>query len=147
MKCWLAIGRQSHHFVLVAIVRKSQILRQRLIEDAERMWEMHPALDIDHGRRCPTPQAALAKSPNPSTETTAASQMARHEMRTRDAPSDVRSDEGSRETLHQERPRAKAPAHSCASSDSLVAGAQILDPAYSSAGTRFSAKDSHGYSD
>ena len=36
---WLAIGREPHDLVLVAIVRKAQILGQRLVEDAERMRE------------------------------------------------------------------------------------------------------------
>src|SRR5262249_33233596 len=39
------IGRQAHDLVFVAVMRKSQVLRQRLVKDAERMREMDPALD------------------------------------------------------------------------------------------------------
>ena len=71
-EAWRSVGRQPHHFVFVAVMRKAEILRDRLIENAERMREQRPALDVD-GRASPTPQAALAKSPKPSTETTTAS--------------------------------------------------------------------------
>src|SRR5262245_46874915 len=37
-----AIGREAHNLVLVAVMRKAQILGQRLIEDAERMREIDP---------------------------------------------------------------------------------------------------------
>ena len=38
-ECGLAVGSKPHHLVLVAVVRKAEILRQRLIKDAERMRE------------------------------------------------------------------------------------------------------------
>src|SRR6202030_2085345 len=41
----LAIGCEPHNFVLVAIVREAQILRQRLIEDAQRMRKISPPVD------------------------------------------------------------------------------------------------------
>ena len=66
----LAVGREAHHLVLVAVVREAQVLRERLVEDAERVREV----DALRRRRSrvprPTPHAALAKSPKPSTETT-----------------------------------------------------------------------------
>src|SRR4051794_7931446 len=40
-----AVGRQPHQFVLIAVVGKSKILRQSLIEDAKRMREMHPRVN------------------------------------------------------------------------------------------------------
>ena len=43
----LAVGRKAHDLVLVAIVGKAQILRQRLVEDAERMRKIHPPVDGD----------------------------------------------------------------------------------------------------
>ena len=46
-ECRLAVGRQAHDLVLVAVMRKAQILRQRLIKDAERMREIHPPIDGD----------------------------------------------------------------------------------------------------
>ena len=58
-------------------MRKAEILRHRLVEDAERMRKIDPAvLEISHPAAMP--QAALEKSPNPSTETTAASLEGRH---------------------------------------------------------------------
>ena len=45
---------------------------ERLVEDAERVRKVDPSRDVDVLPR-PTPQAALAKSPKPSTETTTAS--------------------------------------------------------------------------
>src|SRR5271166_5424447 len=44
---WLAIRRKTHDFVLVAIMWKAQILRQGLIEHAERMRKIHPPVDRD----------------------------------------------------------------------------------------------------
>src|SRR5256885_10087703 len=44
----LPIGRQAHYLVLVAVTRKTEVLRQRLVEDAERMWEIHLSFD-GHG--------------------------------------------------------------------------------------------------
>ena len=49
-----AIGREAHHLVFVAVVRKAEILGQRLIEDAERMREVHAAVDRE---RAPSPHA------------------------------------------------------------------------------------------
>ena len=73
MKCGPAVGREPHHLVLVAVMGKAEILGQRLIEDAERMRKIDAAIDADSVVPSPTPQAALAKSPKPSTETTTAS--------------------------------------------------------------------------
>src|SRR5712691_3416969 len=42
-----AIGRKPHHLVLVPVIRKTEILGERLVENAERMGEMHPALDSE----------------------------------------------------------------------------------------------------
>src|SRR5438876_11761210 len=49
----LPIGRQAHDLVLVAVMRKTEVLRQRLIEDAERMCEIHLSFD---GHRAPATQ-------------------------------------------------------------------------------------------
>ena len=68
----LAVRRKPHDLVLVAVMRKAEILGERLIEDAERMRENRPDLR-SRCRAPPAPQAALAKSPKPSTETTTAS--------------------------------------------------------------------------
>lgn len=68
----LAIGRQTHDLVFVPLIRKAQVMRERLIEEAERVREMDPPHDLDVLAR-PTPHAALAKSPKPPTETTTAS--------------------------------------------------------------------------
>src|SRR5882762_10029204 len=38
-KPWLAIGRESHHLVLVAVLGKTKELRERGIENAKRMRE------------------------------------------------------------------------------------------------------------
>ena len=57
----LAIGREPHDLVLVAVVRKAEILRERLVEDAERMREIAPARRSRCRVPCPTPQAALRK--------------------------------------------------------------------------------------
>src|ERR1035437_486172 len=40
-----AIGGEAHYLVFVAVVRKSEILGQRLIENSERMREVHAAVD------------------------------------------------------------------------------------------------------
>ena len=68
----LAVRSEPHHLVLVAIVRKAEILRERLVEDAERMRKIYPPCDRKIGP-VPRPQAALEKSPKPSTETVTAS--------------------------------------------------------------------------
>src|SRR5438034_3890023 len=44
-ECRLAIRRKSHDLVFVTVVWKAEILRQRLIEDAERMREIHASID------------------------------------------------------------------------------------------------------
>src|SRR5262245_2657433 len=46
-ECRLAVGRESHDFVFVAVVGETQILRERLVEDPERVWEIHAAIDGD----------------------------------------------------------------------------------------------------
>src|SRR5262249_19518402 len=59
-KCGLAVRCEAHDFVLVAVVRKAQKLRECLIKDAERMWEIHPSID---GNIC-----TLAYSPSCATK-------------------------------------------------------------------------------
>src|SRR5262249_24481290 len=41
------VRRESHDLVLVAVMREAEILRERLVEDAERMRKRHAAADID----------------------------------------------------------------------------------------------------
>src|SRR5262245_38541173 len=53
-----AVRREPHHLVLVAIMRKPKILRECLIEDAERMWEIYSAIGRDFGAICRTPSRA-----------------------------------------------------------------------------------------
>ena len=53
-----AVRRKSHHLVLVAIMRKAEILRERLIEDAERMREIYSAVGRDFAAICRTPSRA-----------------------------------------------------------------------------------------
>src|SRR6266511_2470462 len=36
-----AIGRKPHHFVLVSIMRKAEILGQRLIKGPKRVWKIY----------------------------------------------------------------------------------------------------------
>src|SRR5271167_1511948 len=43
-ECRAAIGGEPHYLVLVAIVRKAEVLRDRLIEDTERMRKIHAAV-------------------------------------------------------------------------------------------------------
>ena len=40
----IAIGGKPHQLVLVAVMRKSEILRHGLVEDAERMRKQNPAV-------------------------------------------------------------------------------------------------------
>jgi hypothetical protein len=44
---WLSVRGKPHNLVLVAVVRKAQILRQRLVEDAKRMGEENLTVDPD----------------------------------------------------------------------------------------------------
>ena len=44
---WLSVRSKPHNLVLIAIVREAQILRQRLVEDAERMGEEDVAVNPD----------------------------------------------------------------------------------------------------
>ena len=46
---WLAVGGKSHHLVLVAVMRKAEILGHRLVEHPERVRKMHTVFDVDHG--------------------------------------------------------------------------------------------------
>ena len=57
-ECRLAIGREAHDLVFVAVMRKAQILRQRLIEDAERMREIHASVDGDGLASADPPRSA-----------------------------------------------------------------------------------------
>ena len=54
----LAVRREPHDFVLVAIMRKAQILRERLIEDAKRMRKKHASIDGDVGAPADPPGSA-----------------------------------------------------------------------------------------
>ena len=67
-----AVRREAHDLVLVAVMRKTEILRESLVKNAERMREKYSAVDGD-ALPLPTPQAELEKSPKPSIETTTAS--------------------------------------------------------------------------
>src|SRR6516165_3194105 len=40
----MAIRREAHHLIFVAIMRKAEILRERLIENTERMRKIHAAI-------------------------------------------------------------------------------------------------------
>ena len=40
----LAVRREPHDLVFVAVVRKTEVLSQTLVEDAERMGEVHTSL-------------------------------------------------------------------------------------------------------
>src|SRR4051794_8975138 len=42
----LAVGREPHDLVLVAVMREAEKLRHRLVENAERMREIHPAVYV-----------------------------------------------------------------------------------------------------
>ena len=54
----LAVGRQAHHLVFVAVVRKADELRDRLVEHAERMREMHAPIDADLAAAAQAPSRA-----------------------------------------------------------------------------------------
>src|SRR5450830_1642086 len=54
----LAIGRKAHHLVFVAVARKAEILRQRLIEDTERMRKIDLVLGLDAAAAADTPGGA-----------------------------------------------------------------------------------------
>src|ERR1700754_809966 len=51
-----AIGRKPHDLVFVAVIRKAEILRKRLIENAERMGKQDAALLVN--------TASLADAPD-----------------------------------------------------------------------------------
>lgn len=44
---WLSVRSKPHNLVLIAVVLEAQILRQCLVEDAERMGEEDVAVDPD----------------------------------------------------------------------------------------------------
>ncbi len=54
----MAIRRKAHHLVFVAIMRKSEVLRECLIENTERMRKIHAAMNRDFGLRCRAPGRA-----------------------------------------------------------------------------------------
>src|ERR1044071_5745078 len=54
----LSVRREAHDFVLVAVMRKAQILGQRLIEDAERMRKKDLAVDGKRWSGACAPRAA-----------------------------------------------------------------------------------------
>ena len=43
----LAVGRQAHHLVFVAVLREAEELRERGVEQAERVRELDAAADVD----------------------------------------------------------------------------------------------------
>ena len=51
----LAIGCQPHDFIFISVMRKANVLRQRLIEHAQRMWEINSAVDINVGAATTSP--------------------------------------------------------------------------------------------
>jgi len=55
---WLSVRGKPHNLVLIAVVREAQILRQRLVEDAERMGEEDVAVDPDVLAVTDTPRSA-----------------------------------------------------------------------------------------
>ena len=66
----LAVGRETHDLVLVAVVREADELRHRLVEHAERMREVDAAVDRD--------RAALAQPPGRGGEIAEAVDRHRH---------------------------------------------------------------------
>jgi hypothetical protein len=44
---WFAVGRQAHHLVFIAEVRKAKVLCERRIEDPERMRKVDASIDPD----------------------------------------------------------------------------------------------------
>ena len=54
----LAVRREPHHLVFVAVMRKAEILRQRLVKDAERMRKIDPILHLDSGPATDAPRGA-----------------------------------------------------------------------------------------
>src|ERR1035437_9568902 len=54
-KTRLTVGRQTHHLVLVSIMRKAEVLRHRLIENAKRMRKINPLVDFDAVARADAP--------------------------------------------------------------------------------------------
>ena len=57
-KLWLAVRRQSHDFVFVAVVRKAEILGERRIKDSERVGEINAAIDPNAVRSSDAPSDA-----------------------------------------------------------------------------------------
>ena len=59
----LAVRREAHHLVLIAIVRKAEELGDRLIEDAERVREEHAPEHLDRaGFAAPQPRSRSRRS-------------------------------------------------------------------------------------
>ena len=54
----LAIWRQSHDLVFVAVVQETEVLRQCLIENAQRVREIHPPADFNLGAATHAPGGA-----------------------------------------------------------------------------------------
>ena len=48
-KCRLAVGREPHDLVLVAVMGKAEVLGERLVEDAERVRKEDTPLNPDVG--------------------------------------------------------------------------------------------------
>ena len=54
----LAVWSEPHHLVFVAVVRKSEILRKRLVEHPERVRKIDPLRDRKIGTGSETPSRA-----------------------------------------------------------------------------------------
>src|SRR5215471_4408920 len=57
-KARFAVSSQTHHFVFVAMLWKSEKLRKRSVEEAQRVRELHSAANIDPVAASNTPHAA-----------------------------------------------------------------------------------------
>ena len=68
-----AVGGQAHHLVLVAVLREAEELRDRRVEDAERVREHHLVQRPRGACRGPPRSCDDTKSPKPSTVRQAAS--------------------------------------------------------------------------
>ena len=93
----LAVGSKPHHLVLVAVVRKAEILRQRLIEDAERMRKIDAAVDRDLRAAARRPRRRSRNRRSRRPRRPPPPRTAKRERPRRDARGDARSDAPRRE--------------------------------------------------
>ncbi len=68
----LAIGGEAHHFVFIAELPEAEILRERGVIHPQRMRESNFAQSVHVADLRQCAHMALAKSPRPSAESTAA---------------------------------------------------------------------------